>query len=347
MAKKFLVSINLNKNEIQNFVIHPLASAPLSPVDGQMYYNTSDNKIYLYVESTWVDITGRVVGIATTTAAVTIDNTDPTTPSISIADATGVNSGLMSSADFTKLSDATSAATASTLVERDVNGDAAFNELVITGNVTINGTPSVATDAATKGYVDGLVSGGVAIQGGIDASTNPNYPTATNGQGWYITVAGKIGGAAGPNVEVGDLIVCHTDTPSGDHATVGNDFLILQNNIGQATETTVGYAEIATDAEVSTGTDDTKIVTPAKLATALSGVGTGTVNKFETTVGNGTNTQFTVNHALGEQFCQVDIFDATTHEQVEADVTLTDANNCSVEFSVAPTTNEFRVVVIG
>ena len=36
-----------------------------------------------------------------------------------------------------------------------------------------------------------------------------------------------------------------------------------------ATETVKGVAEIATQAEVTTGTDDTRIVTPLKLATAV------------------------------------------------------------------------------
>lgn len=40
----------------------------------------------------------------------------------------------------------------------------------------------------------------------------------------------------------------------------------------QATESTAGIAEIATDSEVTTGTDDSRIVTPLKLATRLSEV---------------------------------------------------------------------------
>lgn len=58
MAIQFRANVNLNKNELQNSVIHKLASAPSSPVTGQLYYNTADNNLYLY-DGTWVDLTSQ------------------------------------------------------------------------------------------------------------------------------------------------------------------------------------------------------------------------------------------------------------------------------------------------
>ena len=129
MAKRFLTNIDLSKNEIQNVVIHKLATAPATPSEGQIYYNTSDGRYYLRQAATWKDVTGRLDDILTGTNAITITDNGDGTLTIDIANSNASNAGLMSSADKIKLDAATDAATPSTLVERDASGDASFNEI--------------------------------------------------------------------------------------------------------------------------------------------------------------------------------------------------------------------------
>lgn len=70
--------------------------------------------------------------------------------------------------------------------------------------------------------------------------------------------------------------------------------------------------------------------------------------KYAQTIGNGTDKKFLISHNLGTQDVVV-----TARETggslsfVNVQVKATDANNIVVEFSVAPTTNSHRIIVIG
>lgn len=108
------------------------------------------------------------------------------------------------------------------------------------------------------------------IVGDIDCNANPNYPAATKGESYRVSVAGKVGGSSGDVVQVGDLIQCLTSTIAGTKAQVGTNWLIIQGNVLASSETVAGYIEIATDAETHTGTDDGRAVTPLKLVTEIA-----------------------------------------------------------------------------
>lgn len=56
MSRKFLTSVDLNKNELQNAVIQVLASAPSTPVEGQVYYNSTDDTVYVRADGVWLDL---------------------------------------------------------------------------------------------------------------------------------------------------------------------------------------------------------------------------------------------------------------------------------------------------
>lgn len=69
MSKKFLTSIDLHKNELQNAVVHSLATAPDNGTAGQIYYNSTDKKLYQYTGSAW-----ECVGVNYALAAGTLSN---------------------------------------------------------------------------------------------------------------------------------------------------------------------------------------------------------------------------------------------------------------------------------
>lgn len=72
----FLTNLNLNRNELQNAVIQPLAVAPSSPKAGQIYYNSGDKFIYRFDGDNWSPI--GVVYIQGSTAGAVITGLDGT-----------------------------------------------------------------------------------------------------------------------------------------------------------------------------------------------------------------------------------------------------------------------------
>lgn len=57
MAIPFYSDIDLNGNEIKNSITENLEQAPSNPTTGQQYFNTTDNKLYYYNGTEWVDLT--------------------------------------------------------------------------------------------------------------------------------------------------------------------------------------------------------------------------------------------------------------------------------------------------
>lgn len=71
MSRKVLTNLDLSKNEIQNAVIQPLATAPANPKFGQIYTNSTDKVIYQFDGERWKPV-GVVYNQEGTTGAVIV-----------------------------------------------------------------------------------------------------------------------------------------------------------------------------------------------------------------------------------------------------------------------------------
>ena len=72
------------------------------------------------------------------------------------------------------------------------------------------------------------------------------------------------------------------------------------------------------------------------------------VTKYAASVGDGTNTSYTVTHNLGTKDVQVTVYDnSSPYAEVICDVQHTSTTAITLLFSVAPTSNQYRVVVQG
>jgi len=87
---------------------------------------------------------------------------------------------------------------------------------------------------ATCSFVQNLISyiDSLTYKGVIDCSPNPNYPAADAGDVYIVSAAGKIGGASGKTVSIGDTLLCnHDGSASGDEATVGTYWNAIASNV--------------------------------------------------------------------------------------------------------------------
>jgi len=423
----FLNNINLNQNELQNARVQNLASAPGSPVVGQIYYDTVLGYFRLWNSSRWVRLDDIWATGTSVTAPITNSGTS-LAPILTVQASSGSQNGYMSSSDFTKLAAATALNTASTIVLRDGSGNFAAGIGTFAGSgsssgVTLSGTVTNATDAVTKSYVDNLINGtkwlqpvvviattNIALTGllTIDGYTvSAGERVAATGQstgsqdGVYVAAAGAwtratdlpTGSDAASvafwvqkgTVNADKAFVCTNDTGSAVVGTDGLTFitfssgtsyvadevsLTLTGNTFSIKALGVTNAEVATAAaiartKIANGTADHVVInngsgtlsSEANLAVTRGGTGSGTAagartnlgatGKFAASVGNGSLTTITVNHALGTTDVIVQVFTVSGGAGVITDWVVTDANNVDVTFAVAPTTNQYRVVVIG
>jgi len=125
--------------------------------------------------------------------------------------------------------------------------------------------------------------------------------------------------------------------------TSGNPSLI---NTGGAievkTDTTRGLSVDGNGLGINAGTGLTH---SAGALTFAAGYG---VRKFSTDIGDNSATSYTVTHNFSTRDVTVQIFEnGSPYAQIEADVEHTNSNAVTVAFAAAPTSNQYRVVVIG
>jgi len=180
---------------------------------------------------------------------------------------------------------------------------------------------SAGTTYASTGWVQTLKPATI----GTDAISFTQF----SGSGTYLAGAG---------------ITLTGNTFSADVTpTSGNASLI---NTGGAielkTDTSRGVSVDANGVGINAGTGLT--FSSGALAFA-SGYG---VRKYSTDLGDGSATSFTVTHNFGTRELTVQVYEnGSPYAQVEADVEHSTSNTVTVAFATAPTSAQYRVVVVG
>ncbi|MGH7485934.1 MAG: hypothetical protein ACREMY_10095, partial [bacterium] len=122
----------------------------------------------------------------------------------------GTTNKNFSATEKTKLSGIESLADVTGAANVAAAGAVMTSALDTDGTLAANSDSKVATQKAVKTYADALIGAtdAVVFKGAVDCSANPNYPAADAGHLYRVSVAGKIGGASGKNVEQGDELLC-------------------------------------------------------------------------------------------------------------------------------------------
>ena len=391
--KRFLVDIDLNKNQLLNAVLQNLATPPSNPSEAQMYYDTADDTAYIWDGTQWLDLaklqnasevpftpTGNTVStdvqaaieelqteidtisgfsgntnLSNTPTATQVTVESDTGNNTVIAAATNVDAGVMSASDKSKLdgiealadvTDSTNVDAAGAVMNSDTS-TSAMNFVIDEDDMSSNTNTKVPTQQSVKAYVDSQVTGSLVFMGDYNASTNtPDLESGSGvsvGDTYVVTVAGNFFTEA---VQVGDMVIAKEASAN----TLAKWSVVNKNipDIVDASTTSKGIIELATQTEVNTGTDADRAVTPATLAGTLGVTGSlSTVLTYTELIGDNSSTSIVVTHSIGNQHVQSQVFDATTGDKVICEIENTSTNTTTFKFNVAPTTNELRVVIQG
>lgn len=369
---QYLNNINLNGNEIQNYIVQPLGTAPTTYLKvGRMYFNTTDKREAIYDGSKWLAAAymSDIEGISSV--------------------ASGIDERLQAiEAYFDTTEDADDA----------INK---WNEIV----EFLNATEGDTLEEILSQYVlqTRKVSAGTGLSGGGTLSSDITLSLATVGTaGTYfkttVDAYGRVTSGSNPTTLSGFGI-----TNAYTKAEVNN--LLSGLDVVSVTQTLTSGKQIAT---ISVGDTDTKLYAPASYAwseitskpnfatvatsgsysdlsnkptiatfmgsSAIGGTSSyvywngsafatkalgslafkssltpsdvGATKKYATSITKGTSTSYAITHSLGTRDVVVMVYDPSTYEKVMVDVTMTSTSVVTLTFGSAPTSN-YRVVVIG
>lgn len=325
MAKKFLVPIDLNQNELQNARLQNLASAPGSPVAGQIWYNSTSGRVEFRGASVVVIPTARGDHTGTQPAS-TISDFD-TQVRVSRLDqmAAPIGSVGMGSQKIISMLDGTAASDGATWgqVQNIVNGTDWKNSVRIasTADMTLSGL--AAFDGITPVANDRILV--------------KNQTTGTQ-NGIYLASAGAW--------------TRTTDADGALELTTSTALMVEEGTIGANTQW-----RISTTGAITLGVTSIAWVQfgAGTAYTAGSGIGiSGNVlsvdatipRKYSVLIGNGSLTSITITHSLGTKDIVTSIREAATDAGVECDWVATSTTQATYIFSVAPAANQYRVTVI-
>ena len=285
MAIKFVNNVDFVFYNTKGLAIENLATAPSTTVEGAMYYNTSDNKLYYRNDSSWVPLTEDTVGVSTFTNTmgtfITGTNNAAATGAVSMGTIDLSASGTKDNTTFLR-GDNTWAVPAY-YSSWSIAGDSGVTQTIIDGEeVDFAGGTGINTVVTTAGSNSILTINNTGVTS-IIAGTNITVNQATgqvtiNSADQYVGTVTSVGSGAGL-----------TGGPITTSGTLAVDYIGGDNIIkaaGDGTSDTLGNSD-----QILVSSTDAKYVNLSQVKTYIAGVTevtSATTNQL--TVANSTTT---------------------------------------------------------
>lgn len=219
----------------------------------------------------------------------------------------------------------------------------------VSGSVTFNGSADVVINAQIQ--PDSVALG---------TDTTGDYVASITGTANEIEVSGSGGENASVTIGLPNSVQITDDLTVGGNLTVSGSVVYLnvtQLNVEDNTITlnygATGDPVLDAGIEVARGASATVGVIWSETSDVWTLTNNGTnyhaiARKYSASVGDNSASAIVVTHNLGTRDVQVQIYtNSASYDTVEADVERTSADTVTVRFAVAPTTDQYRVVVTG
>lgn len=369
-AVPFFAPVDLKQNELRNAIVQNLGTAPSSPISGQVYYDTGSNAVLWYNGASWINPLSRSNHTGTQLAATISDFDTQVRTSRLDQMAAPTGSVSMNSQLLTNVASPVSATDAANkaYVDANIQGVTTKPSAKYTTTTTLPAYTYANGTSGVGATITGNSNGALTNQDGQSVSANDiilvKNETSTNQPYNGLYTVTQVGDASHPYI-----LTRHVDMDSSAEfqgaliavetgSTLAGSLWLCSNTSAVTVGTTnVTFTQLNSAAGYTAGNgiNIAGSTISAKAGTGIT-VTSGGINadttvlaqKYSTTIGDGSTTSFTITHSLGTQDVLIQVRQAASpYQVVYTDCEATSTTQATIQFSSAPTSNQYRVTVIG